>query len=83
MENYKGGQEASEMLGGHQRTLYQWEKKGKIETIRTPGKKRLYNVEKFLKGRTGDTEEKENIVYVRVSSAHQKDDLVSISLNGT
>jgi excisionase family DNA binding protein len=39
---------ASEKLGVHQRTLYQLEKKGKIETIRTPGNKRLYNVDKLL-----------------------------------
>jgi len=28
---------ASEILGVHQRTLYQWEEKGKIEVLRTPG----------------------------------------------
>ena len=41
----------SELLGVHQRTLYQWDKKGLIETVRTPGGKRLYNVTKFLKDR--------------------------------
>jgi predicted site-specific integrase-resolvase len=45
---FVGGKEASIKLGIHQRTLYLWEKKGKIETIRTPGNKRLYNIEKFL-----------------------------------
>ena len=43
------------ILGVHYRTLYLWDKKGTIETIRTPGNKRLYNVEKYLK------ENKENI----------------------
>jgi len=38
------GKKASEILGIHRRTLYQWEKKGKIDTIRTPGGIRLYNV---------------------------------------
>ena len=33
--NYIGGQEASKILGVHQRTLYQWDAKGDIETIRT------------------------------------------------
>jgi len=47
--NYLGGKETSEMLGVHQRTLYVWEEKGKIETIRTPGGKRLYNVQKYMK----------------------------------
>ena len=41
--NYKGGKETSELLGVHQRTLYLWEAKGLIETVRTPGNKRLYS----------------------------------------
>jgi putative resolvase len=48
-KNFMGGKEASEILGVHQRTLYVWEEKGIIETIRTPGGKRLYNVEKYMK----------------------------------
>jgi len=43
------GKEASEKLGVHQRTLYQWEEKGWINTIRTPGGKRLYDVDGYLK----------------------------------
>ena len=57
MENFKGGKQAAEILGVHQRTLYLWEKKGLIEAIRTPGNKRLYNVNKFLE----DNKCKENI----------------------
>ena len=86
MEKFKGGQEASEILGVHQRTLYLWEKKGLIETIRTPGNKRLYNVNKFLEDKKCenkvctnldelDNKDKLNICYVRVSSNNQKDDL--------
>jgi hypothetical protein len=45
---YVGGKEASKILGVHQRTLYQWDEKKLIETIRTPGGKRLYNVSKYL-----------------------------------
>jgi len=45
-----GSKEASEILGIHPRTLYLWEKKGIIETIRsTPNGKRFYNVEKYMK----------------------------------
>ena len=47
-KKYVGGKEASEILGVHQRTLYQWDEKGKIDTIRTDGGKRLYNVKKNL-----------------------------------
>ena len=46
---FVGGKKASEIIGVHQRTLYLWEKKGLIETIRTVGGKRLYNVEKYIK----------------------------------
>lgn len=46
---FVGGKKASEIIGVHQRTLYLWEEKGLIETIRTVGGKRLYNVEKYLK----------------------------------
>jgi predicted site-specific integrase-resolvase len=86
MENFKGGKEAAEILGVHQRTLHLWDSKGLIETIRTPGNKRLYNVDKFLIDKKCkenicsnldnlDNEEKLNIAYVRVSSQNQKDDL--------
>ena len=48
LKRYIGGKETSILLGVHQRTLYQWDSKGIIETIRTPGGKRLYNVQSFL-----------------------------------
>ena len=32
---FVSGKNASQMLGVHQRTLYQWDKKGIIQTIRT------------------------------------------------
>lgn len=88
---YVGGKEASKILGVHQRTLYLWEVKGEIDTIRTKGNKRLYNIGKYLKthkcknqkdqkicenlGELDLKEEKLNICYVRVSSISQKDDL--------
>jgi len=46
MEEFVSGLKASEILGVHQRTLYLWDKKKIIDTIRTPGGKRLYNVKK-------------------------------------
>ena len=73
MSIYKGGKEASNILGVHQRTLYNWEKKGLIKTIRTPGGKRLYDVSNYLI--TNRIKNRLNICYVRVSSNGQKDDL--------
>lgn len=89
MEEYISGSKASKILGVHQRTLYQWEEKKKIETIRTPGGKRMYNVKKFLeekeKNKTVEqvkievnkesNNKKKNIIYARVSSLGQKEDL--------
>lgn len=85
MEEYVSGSKASKILGVHQRTLYLWDAKKLIETIRTPGGKRLYNVKKYLASVdiniTKPTEEskintnKENIIYARVSSVGQKNDL--------
>ena len=83
---YVKGNKASKLLGIHQRTLYQWEEKGIIETIRTPGGHRLYNVEKFLKksiieengenyNEIDKMDGKLNVCYVRVSTNNQKDDL--------
>jgi len=86
---YVGGKEASKLLGVHQRTLYNWDRDGKIETIRTPGNKRLYNVTKFIKSNDVNLKEinlddldnltsnkkKLNISYARVSSKSQSDDL--------
>ncbi len=88
MNDYIGGKKASELLGVHPRTLYLWDKNGSIETIRTPGGKRLYNVKKFLDKNIPKEEviindeskndlknDKLNICYVRVSTYGQKDDL--------
>jgi putative resolvase len=83
-DTYLSGKEACQKLGVHSRTLYNWEEKGKIDTIRTPGGKRLYNVDKYIKEQTtnkiynDDNEEeldKLKIIYVRVSSETQKNDL--------
>ena len=89
MSKYMSGKETSKLLGVHQRTLYQWDEKGWIDTIRTEGNKRLYNVEKYLKEKEcknndmciknlDELDKKEgklNICYVRVSSLGQKEDL--------
>lgn len=57
-KKFAGGKKASEIIGVHQRTLYLWEKKGLIKTIRTTGSKRLYNVEKYIKEQICEDENK-------------------------
>lgn len=49
MEEYYKTKKACEILKIYLRTLYQWEEKGWIETKRTKGNQRLYNVKKYLK----------------------------------
>jgi predicted site-specific integrase-resolvase len=88
LPKFVSGKEASKILGVHERTLYLWDKAKKIETIRTPGNKRLYNINKYINDHIPteknniDINELEHlnkkikIIYVRVSSLSQKDDLL-------
>jgi len=85
MESNKfiSGKEACKILGVYYRTLYNWEKKNKIEVIRSPGGKRYYNVNKYLEqlnkvkeiSEKIEHKNKNKICYCRVSSINQKDDL--------
>lgn len=90
MNEYVSGKQAQEILGVHQQTLYNWDKKKLIETIITPGGKRLYNVKKYLdEAKKNESNiihlnsslmidkktEKYNYIYARVSSHNQKPDL--------
>ena len=85
---YYTPKEASEKLGVHFQTLRNWEKGGKIECIRSPGGKRFYNLNNFLKKYENestikdlnDTDNleiniKRKICYCRVSSNSQKIEL--------
>jgi predicted site-specific integrase-resolvase len=89
VEKYVSGKEASKILGVHQRTLYQWDEKKWIDVMRTPGGKRMYNVDKYIKENNkidmmSDNEIDElykkegklKLSYVRVSSKGQIDDLL-------
>ena len=76
MDGYYRGKAATLILKVHTRTLYNWERAGKIEVIRTAGGHRLYNVKKYLeKTKTKSKEPGHKICYARVSSKTQKDDL--------
>ncbi len=52
-------------LGVNVRTLSNWEKKGKIQAIKTPSGQRRYDVESY-------TASGEETIYVRVASKAQK-----------
>ena len=70
---YKKGKEASELLGVSQQTLRKYADSGKIDSKRTLGNQRLYNVGKYL--RQNEETDKVHVCYCRVSSYGQKDDL--------
>ena len=46
--NYYTPKDASIKLGVHWQTLKNWEKQGKIKTIRSPGGKRYYDINNFI-----------------------------------
>ena len=95
MEEFLPSKKVCEILGVHPRSLYVWEAKKIIDTIRTPGGKRLYNVKKYLLEQERNIEKnkinfkniknkdqiediidnKQKIIYARVSSLGQVDDL--------
>lgn len=66
--NYINTKAACSRLGVHPNTLRNWDKEGKIKTIRTPGGNRLYDLSSISQERT-------KIIYARVSSNGQKPDL--------
>lgn len=84
--NYYTPKEASEKLGVHWQTLRNWEKQGKIKTIRSPGGKRYYDINNFIDKIENNQENvinneeikitnKKKICYCRVSSHSQKKEL--------
>ena len=85
--NYYTPKEASIKLGVHYQTLRNWEKQGKIKTIRSPGGKRYYDINNFIYKIENKTDVKDDkvvkeqksirkkICYCRVSSHSQKKEL--------
>ena len=88
--NYYTPKEASKKLGVHWQTLKNWEKKGKIKCIRSPGGKRYYDINDFItkienikiENNNEEVDDfdknitlKKKICYCRVSSHSQKKEL--------
>ena len=64
--------EASELLGVTPKTLREWEKEGKISSVRTEGGHRRYEVKDLI----GSKKEKSlTVAYARVSSHDQRENL--------
>ena len=67
---YVTPQKAAEYLGVSIGTLRRWDDQGKIKTIRTPGGQRRFCISEYE-----PEENKQIILYARVSTTSQKDDL--------
>lgn len=76
-ERYLTCKEARKILGISSDTLRNWDKLGKIDTIRSPTGIRLYNKEDvfLFAGIPIPTKKTRKVAYCRVSSRGQKDDL--------
>lgn len=75
--DYISTQKARQILDVTTQTLRKWADQGKIRVIRTPSNHRQYNKQDIYRiiGRDTASSQKEQIVYARVSSKNQMDDL--------
>jgi excisionase family DNA binding protein len=69
-DKYVTPADAARTLGVNERTLRRWEEEGKIKAFRTPGGKRRYDITRFTSKPSRLT-----IIYARVSSPKQREDL--------
>lgn len=70
--------EFSQMIGVSVITLQRWDRNGTLKAYRTPTDRRYYTYDQYLKY-MGIEENKEgrSVIYARVSSSNQKDDLIN------
>ena len=74
--NYKTG-EFAELINVSVRTLQRWDNEGKLKAFRTPTNRRYYTYEQYLeyKGIHKKEVNRKTVIYARVSTSNQKDDL--------
>lgn len=73
MTRYVTPREAMQILQVSEKTLRDWDKAGRIRTIRTPAGHRRYDIDSVLSPES--TKKRKVILYCRVSSHKQRDDL--------
>ncbi|WP_302226463.1 IS607 family transposase [Veillonella magna] len=76
MTNYKL-KEFAELLGVSVKTLQRWDRQGILKANRTPTNRRYYTYNQYLqfKGLLKDTDTRTVVIYARVSTRNQVDDL--------
>lgn len=77
MSKYITPQEAKKQFGFHPKTLNRWALAGKIDFIRSVGGHARYCVDSLEKISPSSNDTRKVILYARVSTASQKDDLQS------
>ena len=74
--NYVPPRVAASRLGVSTKTLERWLEEGKIQGIKTPGGQRRYDLDSVVSIQSNKTKDnRKYILYARVSSRSQKDDL--------
>lgn len=75
MSNYKP-QEFAEMIGVSVKTLQRWDNEGKLKAYRTPTDRRYYTYKQYVDYMgDGNNKHGKTVIYTRVSTTNQKDDL--------
>ena len=76
--NYKP-KDFAELLGISVRTLQRWDNEGILKANRTPTNRRYYTYQQYLnfKGQTTKEDIRDIVIYARVSTRNQKDDLIN------
>ena len=72
--NYKP-KEFAELLNVSVLTLQRWDNTGKLKAYRTPTNRRYYTYEQYQKYMGIISSNKRTVIYTRVSTSNQKDDL--------
>ena len=74
--NYKP-KDFAELLGVSVKTLQRWDREGILKANRTPTDRRYYTYDQYLqfKGIHTRTDNRQIVIYARVSTRNQKDDL--------
>ncbi len=74
--NYKP-KDFAELIGVSVKTLQRWDREGILEANRTPTDRRYYTYDQYLqfKGIKTQNDIRQVVIYARVSTKNQKDDL--------
>ena len=76
IKNYKP-KDFAELLGVSVKTLQRWDREGILKANRTPTDRRYYTYDQYLqfKGMQTENDIRDVVIYARVSTRNQKDDL--------